>query len=70
MPGVYDYFCAPHEAAGMVGRIIVDQPSGPGALPFDYFEGDLAAKDWRSAPKAAQAAFLPIEAIMTECVAR
>ncbi len=22
-PGVYDYYCAPHEAAGMVGRIVV-----------------------------------------------
>jgi len=22
-PGVYDYFCAPHEHAGMVGRIVV-----------------------------------------------
>ena len=29
--GVYDYFCAPHEVAGMVGRIIVGQPGGPGA---------------------------------------
>jgi hypothetical protein len=25
-PGVYDYFCVPHEQAGMVGRIIVDAP--------------------------------------------
>ena len=25
-PGVYDYFCVPHEHAGMVGRIIVDAP--------------------------------------------
>jgi plastocyanin len=33
--GVYDYFCTPHEIAGMVGRIIVDRPSGPGTLPFD-----------------------------------
>lgn len=27
VPGVYDYFCIPHEMAGMVGRIVV---SGPG----------------------------------------
>lgn len=29
--GVYDYFCRPHEAAGMAGRIVVsgrDRPSG------------------------------------------
>src|SRR3954471_14263383 len=31
--GVYDYFCAPHEAAGMVGRIVVGRPGGPGATP-------------------------------------
>ena len=37
VPGVYDYFCAPHEVAGMVGRIIVGRPGGPGTLPFDYF---------------------------------
>ena len=29
VPGVYDYFCTPHEAAGMVGRIIVGQPARP-----------------------------------------
>jgi len=29
--GTYDYFCLPHEAAGMVGRIIVGRPGGPGA---------------------------------------
>ncbi len=28
-PGVYDYFCRHHESAGMVGRIIVRDPSGP-----------------------------------------
>ena len=28
--GVYDYFCTPHEVAGMVGRIIVGRPGGPG----------------------------------------
>lgn len=30
VPGVYDYFCVPHEHAGMVGRIIVEAPE-PGA---------------------------------------
>jgi plastocyanin len=70
VPGVYDYFCAPHEMAGMVGRIIVGQPSGPGTLPFDYFEEDPAARDWRAVPEAAQAAFPPIEAVMNERVVR
>lgn len=27
-PGVYDYYCVPHEMAGMVGRIVVGMP-GP-----------------------------------------
>lgn len=27
-PGVYDYFCVPHEEAGMVGRIVVGRPQG------------------------------------------
>ncbi|WP_417727714.1 cupredoxin domain-containing protein [Roseovarius sp.] len=26
-PGVYDYYCLPHEMAGMVGRIVVGQPA-------------------------------------------
>ncbi len=70
VPGVYDYFCAPHEAAGMVGRIIVGAPGGPGALPFDYFEGDPAAQTWLTVPPAAQAAFPPIAAIMQQGVVR
>ena len=42
-PGVYDYYCLPHENAGMVGRIIVGSPSGPGSKPFDYFTTDKTA---------------------------
>ena len=29
VPGVYDYYCQPHEMAGMAGRIIVGQPDNP-----------------------------------------
>lgn len=29
MPGVYDYYCRPHEYAGMAGRILVGTPSHP-----------------------------------------
>ena len=29
IPGVYDYFCIPHEMVGMVGRIVVARPGGP-----------------------------------------
>ena len=38
--GVYDYFCAPHEMAGMVGRIIVGRP---GAQPFDDYRRPATA---------------------------
>lgn len=30
VPGVYDYYCQPHEMAGMVGRIVVGRPGDPG----------------------------------------
>lgn len=29
--GVYDLFCGPHEYFGMVGRVVVGSPTGPGA---------------------------------------
>lgn len=29
VPGVYDYYCIPHEMAGMVGRIVVGTPDDP-----------------------------------------
>jgi plastocyanin len=62
--GVYDYFCAPHELAGMVGRIIVGQPTGPGSLPFDYFNGEPTAAEWQPVPPAARLAFPSLEEIM------
>lgn len=66
VPGVYDYLCIPHEAAGMVGRIIVDEPIGPGTRPFGYDPG----QGWKPLPKAAQTSFPPIEQIMAEGVVR
>ncbi len=30
VPGVYDYYCQPHEMVGMAGRIVVGQPDDPG----------------------------------------
>jgi plastocyanin len=64
VPGVYDYFCAPHEAAGMVGRLIVGQPTGPGSRPFDWYSGSAEAKDWVPVPEAARAVFPPVAEIM------
>lgn len=68
--GVYDYFCLPHEAGGMVGRIVVGVPGGPGTLPFDYFIGRPATRDWRPVPAAAQEGFPSIEAIMRQRIVR
>ena len=68
--GVYDYFCSPHELAGMVGRLIVGRPVGPGALPFDYFRGRPEAADWLPVPEAAQKAFPPIAQIVRQRIVR
>ncbi len=68
--GVYDYYCLPHEQAGMVGRIVVGRPGGPGALPFDYFTGKLDAAGWKAVPPAAQKAFPSVEAIVRQKVIR
>jgi plastocyanin len=70
VPGVYDYFCAPHEVAGMVGRIVVGRPGGPGALAFDYFKGRPGTGEWKPVPQAAQKAFPSVSAIMRQRVVR
>ena len=62
--GVYDYYCLPHEEAGMVGRIVVGKPVGPGALPFDYFKGTPGTGDWKPVPVTAQKAFPSVDAIL------
>lgn len=28
-PGTHDYYCIPHKAVGMVGRVVVGEPGGP-----------------------------------------
>lgn len=68
--GVYDYYCIPHEMSGMVGRIIVGKPAGPGTLSFDYFKGRADAVGWLSVPETARKAFPDIEQIMREKVVR
>jgi plastocyanin len=57
--GVYDYFCAPHEVAGMVGRIIVGRLGGPGTGP-----------PGEDVPPAAQVAFPGVQRIMAEGIVR
>jgi plastocyanin len=68
--GVYDYYCMPHEEAGMVGRIVVGKPGGPGALPFDYYRGKTGAAGWKPVPLAAQKVFPSIDMIMSRKVVR
>jgi plastocyanin len=67
IPGVYDYLCIPHEAAGMVGRIIVGEPAaGPGTRPFGY----APDRHWKAVPKPAQQAFPAIALIMEKGTVR
>lgn len=61
VPGVYDYFCQPHEAAGMVGRIVVGTPGdGPGTRAFGY----APQQHWKLVPEPAQKAFPAIRLIV------
>jgi plastocyanin len=64
VPGVYDYYCLPHEAVGMVGRIVVGQADGPGAEPFDYWVGRPGTDGWQQVPDAARAAFPTVGSIL------
>jgi len=57
--GVYDYYCVPHEHAGMVGRIVVGEPA-PGW--GDPSEGDL--------PEVALEAFPSVDAILRQGAVR
>lgn len=52
VPGVYDYFCIPHERAGMAGRIVVGEATGPGARPYDWFDEAADGPRWQSLPEA------------------
>ncbi len=66
--GIYDYFCAPHEEAGMVGRLIVGSAIGSGALSFDYYLGQ--GHNWKSVPPAAQKTFPTVEEILAQKIVR
>ncbi len=66
VPGVYDYYCMPHESAGMVGRIVVGRADGPGAEPFDYWVGRPGTEGWRPVPETARSAFPSVERILTD----
>ena len=55
VPGVYDFFCIPHEMAGMVGRIVVADPGSAAPAP---------AYDDAAVISAARGAFPAIDAIV------
>ena len=57
VPGVYDYFCIPHEHAGMVGRIIVGT-ADPGQRPYAETDAKL--------PQAALAYFPEVAEILKD----
>jgi len=57
VPGVYDYFCIPHEGAGMVGRLVVGEISGPGAEAFGHFQEAHPGSSWRVIPAVARENF-------------
>lgn len=61
-PGIYDYYCLPHEHAGMVGRIIVDQPDAHGWPKVPGADADL--------PEIAIKGFPAIEEIMEKRIVR
>jgi hypothetical protein len=60
--GVYDYYCIPHEHAGMVGRIVVGEPEPHGWMELAGANGDL--------PREALQAFPSVEDIMRQGLVR
>lgn len=58
VPGVYDFYCRPHEMAGMVGRIVVGTPDDAGFTP--------AAGDSDDLPEAALAGFPAVDEILAK----
>ncbi|MCX7560212.1 plastocyanin/azurin family copper-binding protein [Sulfitobacter sp. F26204] len=55
-PGVYDYYCIPHEMAAMVGRIVVGNPEDK------HWEG--ASKDRDDVSEEVLAAFPAVETVL------
>ncbi|MER1968156.1 plastocyanin/azurin family copper-binding protein [Castellaniella sp. GW247-6E4] len=60
VPGVYDYFCLPHEHAGMVARLIVGEPDADAQALRQASDGAL--------PPQALAGFPTIEQVLAKRV--
>ncbi|RDI51384.1 copper binding plastocyanin/azurin family protein [Microvirga subterranea] len=63
--GIYDFYCVPHEHAGMVGRIIVGQPGRSSATSVS-----AQAAGGEAIPEIALQAFPPIDEIMRQGIVR
>jgi hypothetical protein len=63
--GVYDFYCVPHEHAGMVGRIIVGQPGRSSATSVS-----TQAAGGEPIPEIALQAFPSIDEIMRQGIVR
>lgn len=60
VPGVYDYYCLPHEHAGMVGRIVV------GRIPADWHEQKQSPGNTHAPPDVALEALPAVDRILSE----
>ena len=60
--GVYDYYCVPHELAGMVGRIVVGNPDADPWMQDPHAGADL--------PEVALNGFPPVAEIMDKGIVR
>lgn len=60
--GVYDYYCVPHEHAGMVGRIVVGQPGAAEPQAGEAGENPL--------PEVALKGFPSVEEILEKGIVR
>lgn len=49
-PGVYDFYCIPHEMAGMAGRFVVGRPTDAGWVGAAGSSGDLPEAALRAFP--------------------
>jgi plastocyanin len=49
--GTYDYFCQPQESLGMVGRIVVGRPGGPGEKTPGYGNAEGRAVMYRDSAR-------------------
>jgi plastocyanin len=63
--GVYDFFCVPHEHAGMVGRIIVGRP---GRIPIDGSSAQSVSGEF--IPEIALRALPSVDEIMRQGIVK